>query len=111
MVVGFASMMLQTPPASLEDAAERPATLPGMAAQRTRGIVDERLVLGVLDEVKKDNIIFFLINHNYHINPRKMNGWLAGSWPTWMNCSKPKGSSRIACNVFSETFVKTGPGC
>ena len=42
--------MSQTPFASLEEAAERPATLPGMTAQRTRGIVDERLVLGVLDE-------------------------------------------------------------
>ena len=40
-----------------------------------------------------------------------MNGWLAGSWPTWMNCSKPKGSSRMACNVLSEIFAKTGPGC
>ena len=50
MVVGPASMMSQTRVASLEEAAERPTTLPGMAAQRTRGIVDERLVLGVLDE-------------------------------------------------------------
>ena len=39
-----------------------------------------------------------------------MNGWLAGSWPTWMNCSKPMGSSRIACNVLSEIFAKTGTG-
>ena len=37
-----------------------------------------------------------------------MNGWLAGSWPTCMTCSKPKGSSRIACNVLSEIFAKTG---
>ena len=40
-----------------------------------------------------------------------MNGWLAGSWPTWMNCSKPMGSSRIACNVLSEIFAKTETGC
>ena len=41
---------MMSEPLSFAEAAERPATLPGMVAQRTRGIVDERLVLGVLDE-------------------------------------------------------------